>query len=315
MVVWPKQVDNASAAEILEGFCRQGLVLSGGFALQFFLPEKFAKKHEDDIDFTFFHPGSSEEALKRLNRIAKSNGLTNFRQLAFQSSQQPRRTVFESTCPGKRPILVHVEATDLRIPTRTERLKARGLKGKILVLVPDVNYLTARLLFAASSPTRLWHRRIDDISYLCHLVEFQKKAISKQKTLFYLRKLCGGESALRQRRANFSEALRIATQREVRDRTARVRTGASFDYGKAMEKLVNVFGGRGKPDPRINISKRIHTLAPEEKRKLARALSVAPSEAKLWRAVESRLSGMHRSEISRIASKTKRQFLKRIHRL
>lgn len=314
MVFFSKQVDNASAAQILEHFCSNGLALSGGFALQFFLPREFIKKQEDDIDFTFFHSGSTKEALERLNKISKGSGLTDFKELFHHSSQQPRRAVFESIFPGRQPVLVHVEATDLRIPTKMERLKAKGLKKKITVLVPDLNYLIARLLFAVSSPTRPWHRRLDDISYLCHLIEFQKNSISKHKTLAYFRKLCGGESIAKQRRANFSEALRITTQREVRERTARVRTRASFDFEKAMKKLVNTFGARGRADPGVSISRKIYFLSRKEKGELARALGVPLSESMIWNAIEPRLSRMHEKEISML-NRTKSQFLKRLRRL
>jgi len=267
MLLNPIKVDKISASRILRAFCGEGIILSGGFALQFFLPASFTKRQEDDIDFIFSYKGALSDVLRILNKIGKRAGLTHFEELKQHSKQQPRRTIFEATSPEKNPIVVHVEVTDLKIPARMERLRAKGLTEKVPVLLPDVNYLVARLIFGASSPTRPWHRRLDDLAYLCHLTHFQKSAISKQKVFRYLRKLCGGQSALKQRRINLQEVLNLASPEELITRTARVRTRAPFDYKGAMERVSRTFGQSGRADPKILISRKIYLLPPHEKKK------------------------------------------------
>jgi len=315
MANWPTSMSGIEAAGLLRTFCKKGLCLSGGFALQFYLPPEYRKKREDDIDLILRGAEGRGETLRFLNNIGKQTGLGEFKFVEKHTLQQPRREVFEAVSPGKHPIYVHVEKIGLNVPMRHESINVGKGKSPVKVLVPDPNYLVARLLFGASSPTRTWNRAVDDLAYLCHLMEFNKSEISKRKTVGYLRKLCAGKSKLDQRLANFSARLDLVTQKELNQRVRATRPRANFDYSKALKKLNRVFGGKGKPDPRVVLSRHVYYLSKREKEQLAKRFSVRQREGQIWNAVHDRLGGLSRNEIERINGMTQKQKMKRLRRL
>lgn len=312
---WPIPLSRQDAAKLLESFCKKGLCLSGGFALQFYLPEKFRKIREDDIDLIYATKKSRKETQAFLNLVGKETGMGEFRFVEKHTNQQPRREVFEARSPGRRPIYVHVEKTDLRIPMRDSSIKLKGSKAPAKVIIPGLNYLIARLIFGASSPTRTWNRAMDDLAYLCHLMEFNKRHISKKKVTNYLRKLCAGQSALNQRLSNFSARLNAAVPEELDRRVKATRSKSEFDYLPALKKLDRVFGKKGNPDPRIVLSRHVYYLSNQRKKQLAKRFSVKPREGLLWNAVQERLTGLPRTGIERINRMTPAQRIKRLRRL
>lgn len=311
---WPKPMSKSEAAEILGIFCANNLVLSGGFAVQSFLPEQFRKPREDDIDLTMFSKESEKEALKLLDKIARECGLSNFRVVREHSAKQPRREIFESkTGKGGHAVYLHVEKTDLNVPVKTETVK--GSKGeKVKLLVPDVNFLFAKLVFGAGSPTRTWNRKLGDLAYICHLTHFQRKSISKKKVFFYLRKISGGKSAMEQGLANFSEVLRIANAKEIRDCVRKTRKGLKFDYGREIERLARAFKSSKEPDPKIRLSKKLHYLPEKEKKKIAEKYSVKVHDGRLLDVINDRLPKKSKRG-KKLHGSTPRQLSRRLRRL
>ena len=303
----PKEFSEKEVADALQSFSQKGLLLSGSLALNFFLPEEFRRKRHDDIDLIFPCKHFTEKELLMLNKLARSHGFSSFEELAEHTAQQPRRKVLQALNKAER-LMMHVEVTDLRVPFK----EARFAGEKATVRIPDINYLFARLLYAASSPTRLWHRRLDDIAYLCNLIHFCKSSISRKKVLAYFRKLCAGEAKARQRRANFAEVLKLASAREVAARVARTRTKASFDYERALQTLAS-FGKKGKADLRVAISKRLYYLPAHKKEALYKAYGVRTS-ANLLKKLQEIGSGFTDAELARTLSKKPKGFVKKFLR-
>ncbi|MCD6478663.1 MAG: hypothetical protein J7L44_02125 [Candidatus Diapherotrites archaeon] len=303
----PREFSEAEVADILQSFSRQGLLLSGSLALNFFFPEEFRRKRHDDIDLIFPCRHFTERELLMLNKLARTHGFSSFEELVEHTSQQPRRKVFQALNKAER-LVMHVEVTDLRVPSK----EARFAGQRVTVRIPDINYLFARLLYAASSPTRLWHRRLDDIAYLCNLMHFCKTSISRKKVLAYFRKLCGGDAKAKQRRANFAEVLKLVSAREVAARVAKTRTKASFDYERALQALAS-FGRKGKADLRVAISRRLYYLPASEKEALYRAHGLRTT-AELFKKLQELSSNLSDAELSRALSKKPRGFVKKFLR-
>lgn len=299
-----REFSEAEVAPILQSFSQHGLLLSGGIALNFFLPQAFRKKRHDDIDLIFPCKHFTERELRMLNKIAHRHGLTSFRELSEHTAQQPRRRVFEAINRNER-LIVHVEITDLTVPAKDVRIP----NTKIAVKLPDINYLFARLLYAASSPTRTWHRRLDDVAYLCNLIHFCKRDISRKKVLSYLRKLCAGSSEAKQRRANFAEALRLAGSREIAARVAKTRSKEVFDYERAKYALKS-FGMKGDADLRVTLSKKLYYLPRVKKEALCRAFGVK-SYAELLKVLGGRSTKLSDAELARTLNKKPKGFIKR----
>ena len=304
----PREFSETEVADILQSFSQKGLLLSGSLALNFFLPEEFRKKRHNDIDLIFPCKYFTERELLMLNKLAHRHGFSSFEELAEHTSQQPRRKILQALNKAER-LMMHIEVTDLRVPFREDRFA--GQKGT--VKIPDINYLFARLLYAASSPTRLWHRRLDDIAYLCNLIRFCKSSISRKKVLAYFRKLCAGEAKAKQRRANFTEVLKLVSAREVTARVAKTRTKASFDYERALQTLAS-FGKKGKADLRVAISRKFYYLPAPEKEALYKAHGVRAS-ANLLKKLQEIGSGFTDAELARTLSKKPEGFVKKfLHR-
>ncbi|MCX8190088.1 MAG: hypothetical protein N3F05_02550 [Candidatus Diapherotrites archaeon] len=314
METQPKSISLEEVALLVKAASNKGLALSGGLAIGLYLPEQFRKRRENDLDFTMFYSGKPDEALKVLNEIARTIGLPKFRELKGHSDTQPRRCVFECKIGGKEAIYIHVEATDVKVPVLRVPVETKSA-GKFIVILPDINFLVAKLIFGAASPTRPWHRRIDDIAYLSHLLHFQERHVSKDKVLLFLRKLCGGGKKAAKTRANLRHVLTLMRPDEIVKRTANVRTAATFDFGKVMQRISAAYGSSGTPDQEIEISRKIHHATEQTKKEIAKRLGLKCSEGIIWSGLLSKIKGMSAEEKSFFAGRTQRQLGKRIRRL
>ena len=160
-------------AGILRKSYSLGLLVSGSFAIEHYLPFSLQSKTHDDLDFIVPRSdflSNSEILLDQMRSFFPD--LSRFVDL---EKPQHRRKVFEADAMiDRKRQVVHVEFTDINVKSTPAQLNSRALKTKVCVLMPEMDYLVARLLVGAASVTRPWHRKLDDAAYLLSLFHFSK---------------------------------------------------------------------------------------------------------------------------------------------
>lgn len=268
-------------SEFLKTASINGIAISGGHAVQHFLPKEFRSTNHDDIDLILpiIDDLDPENIIRRITsgeiKVIKDN--------------QPRRIVYETyqtiedayDSRFNEKTVIHIEATPIRVPTFETRLNYNG-NNDIIARLPDPNYLFARILYGAGSSSRPWHRRLDDLGYMCHMTRFVDQ-INKAKVLDYLVKLSGGQSNANQVMINLREVIKLATIEELKERVAH-RTNEEFNYQDYLKRLEDTYSRNGTPDKRIKWLREIYHLPKEHKIRIAKELNTRLSDAEIVKA-------------------------------
>ncbi len=304
-------------AGILRKSYSLGLLVSGSFAIEHYLPFSLQSKTHDDLDFIVPRSdflSNSEILLDQMRSFFPD--LSRFVDL---EKPQHRRKVFEADAMiDRKRQVVHVEFTDINVKSTPAQLNSRALKTKVCVLMPEMDYLVARLLVGAASVTRPWHRKLDDAAYLLSLFHLHQNKISKGRVFYFVKKFCGSESKIKITRARLYQVLEEMTGAMInKRRTLAHKPELNFNIDGVLKSSKKAYGlPRKVDDPLLIISKRMYLFPKEYKSRLSTGLEITgiKSDSGLWKAVLKASSTKTPGELRRVAKGKSERLFKFFHK-
>ncbi|GEM_PF-481163 len=287
-----------------------GFTVTDSVAVQHYLQPGFHGLH-NDLDLVVHGTASDLPALnKKLKGI-----LPPFEQVKKFTSK--RHEVYNThTESGLR---VDLELTDIPFSTVQANLEhsVPGVSERLMVKLPDLNFLVARLMRSVSLPTVGWTRRLDYLTYLSSIAsgEKRKRLFTKAKVEGYLRKMCGGEAEKKASLARFGQVLGMVDLEEMSRRTHKFsqETLNEANLPEGFDELRKTFiSGSLAKNPLIHLSHAIYSLPQENRRMLGVQLQVGQSDQALMSAVLHSIPAAQKSSFLESLNLNPRKALERL---